>query len=303
MLEVRHGSPYDDNPTQVDELAEISNQEDQCSALQLDANVSVQTLEQASHELDMLIQNAKAQLLEIRTKKGTKNVKFMLSMFMDDCKLRREKIRRTEHARQLVDHKRQPPSQLGHADTGWQGDARGQQLQKLKRANYDLDRVLQKIKNNKFNDDLIKTLQTSLQECIEAKQAVHQVQIECLDSNGYASSDGADLEEIRKRWKNLRSFSIYDVYQRSQNNDMFQRMPSEDERLAYLVQTSDKQIDRIVQSDELDRRQIPTVTALCTDLLNENAALKKMCNTYQLKVLLGRDQRDRARASSQQQYA
>merc|ERR1719401_1176042 len=106
MLKLRHGSPYDDNPTQYDEMADRPAQGDNCTALQLDTFVSLDILERASYELDMLIQSAKAQLLEIRSKRGTKNVQFMLYMFMDDVKLRREKIRRTVSARILMNHKR-----------------------------------------------------------------------------------------------------------------------------------------------------------------------------------------------------
>eukprot|EP00913_Durusdinium_trenchii_P002710 g2508.t1 len=56
--------------------------------MQLDTFVALDQLEDASYELDKFIQSARAQLFEIRKKKGTKNVKFMLSLFMDDCKLR-----------------------------------------------------------------------------------------------------------------------------------------------------------------------------------------------------------------------
>merc|ERR1740117_754914 len=88
LLDVRHGSPYEDNPAQYDELTDRQGKNDNCTALQLDTFVSLDILERASYELDMLIQSARAQLLEIRSKKGTKNVKFVLSMFADNCKLR-----------------------------------------------------------------------------------------------------------------------------------------------------------------------------------------------------------------------
>lgn len=107
MLDVRHGSPYVDNPTQIDELTDRQGKEDNCTALQLDSFVGLDVLERASYELHMLVQSAEAQLLEVQNKKGTKAVKFMLSMLMDDCKLRREKIRRRVAARQLMDHKKE----------------------------------------------------------------------------------------------------------------------------------------------------------------------------------------------------
>eukprot|EP00747_Dinoflagellata_sp_TGD_P211769 gnl/TRDRNA2_/TRDRNA2_84958_c0_seq1.p1 gnl/TRDRNA2_/TRDRNA2_84958_c0~~gnl/TRDRNA2_/TRDRNA2_84958_c0_seq1.p1 ORF type:complete len:344 (-),score=77.68 gnl/TRDRNA2_/TRDRNA2_84958_c0_seq1:4-1035(-) len=61
MLDVRHGSPYDDNPTQVDESTDRQGTgDDNCTALQLDQFVSLDNLEKASYELDMLIQSAKS---------------------------------------------------------------------------------------------------------------------------------------------------------------------------------------------------------------------------------------------------
>jgi len=64
--------------------------------------------------------------------------------------------------------------------------------------------------------------------------------------------------------------------------------------LAFLVQQSDSKIDQIIQNDK-DRmvsRDL-TVEPLCYEFLVENAELRKMCNTYQLKVLLMREGKDK----------
>ena len=47
-------------------------QDDNCTALQLDTNVGLDQLEDASYELDKFIHSARAQLFEIRKKKARK---------------------------------------------------------------------------------------------------------------------------------------------------------------------------------------------------------------------------------------
>jgi len=293
MLDVRHGSPYDDNPTQYDESADRQPESDKCTAMQLDTFVSLDVLERASYELDMLIQSAKAQLMEIRSKKGTKNVKFMLSMFMDDCKLRKEKIRRTVAARQLMDHKKiiHKGQSVHVADL-----ANDNEIQTLNRANQQLTRTLQRVRQLKTYDVFTRALQDSLIECVECKLEVHETQIECLKARQGQSSDPclASLRTIKERWAALKHFSIYNIFQecnlRGQNTDF----NSDDELLAYLVQSSDSRIDQIIDisRDKMISQDL-LVPSICYDLLVENAELRKMCNTYQLKVLIMRQGKDK----------
>eukprot|EP00448_Togula_jolla_P013589 CAMPEP_0170587020 /NCGR_PEP_ID=MMETSP0224-20130122/10057_1 /TAXON_ID=285029 /ORGANISM="Togula jolla, Strain CCCM 725" /LENGTH=579 /DNA_ID=CAMNT_0010910609 /DNA_START=8 /DNA_END=1747 /DNA_ORIENTATION=+ len=292
MLDVRHGSPYDDNPTQYDDLADRQAPGDGCTALQLDTFVSLDILERASYELDMLVQSAKAQLLEIRNKKGTKNVKFMLSMFMDDCKLRKEKIRRTVAARQLMDHKKA----INQANF-LAGDLQSQDDHlRLSQANSQLTRTLQRVRNLKTYDVFTRALQDSLIECIECKLQVHETQIECLKARRGEPSDPAlpALRTIKERWGALKHFSIYNLFQECSLRGQNVTFSSDDEMLAFLVQSSDAKIDQIIQvgRDKMVSQDL-LVPNLCYDLLMENAELRKMCNTYQLKVLLMREGKEK----------
>eukprot|EP00403_Amphidinium_massartii_P034638 CAMPEP_0178443782 /NCGR_PEP_ID=MMETSP0689_2-20121128/39101_1 /TAXON_ID=160604 /ORGANISM="Amphidinium massartii, Strain CS-259" /LENGTH=578 /DNA_ID=CAMNT_0020067857 /DNA_START=46 /DNA_END=1782 /DNA_ORIENTATION=+ len=287
MADVRHGAPYDDNPTQTDDS--IQKKED-CSALQLDTFVSLDNLERASYELDMLIQSAKSQLSEIKSKRGTKNVKFMLSMFMDDCKLRREKIRRTVIARQLMDHKRniQHSSGMG-TDVNSRDHAH-----RLTKANTQLTNILNKVRNLPNYDVFTKSLQDSLVECIECKIQLHQTQIDALRNLGPRPPDPIvpALRIIKERWGKLKQFSVYNLYQECHLRGQNMNFNSEEEMLAFLVQSSDAKIDQIIQIDKdkmISRDSL--VPPLCYDLLIENAELRKMCNTYQLKVLRMREER------------
>eukprot|EP00421_Protoceratium_reticulatum_P000679 CAMPEP_0168364014 /NCGR_PEP_ID=MMETSP0228-20121227/3989_1 /TAXON_ID=133427 /ORGANISM="Protoceratium reticulatum, Strain CCCM 535 (=CCMP 1889)" /LENGTH=570 /DNA_ID=CAMNT_0008376761 /DNA_START=1 /DNA_END=1710 /DNA_ORIENTATION=+ len=292
MLEVRHGAPYSDNPTQADELTEYQGKDDHCTPLQLDTFVSLDILERASYELDMLIQSAKAQLLEVRNKKGTKNVKFMLSMFMDDCKLRREKIRRTVSSRQFMDLKKS----LAHG--GQVVGEVGGDIQRLGEANKQLQRTLTRARNMKVDDIFTKALQDSVTECIECKLVVHETQIECIKAGGGTPSSAVlpALKIIKERWGDLKRFSIYNLYQECSLRGQNLTFNSDDEMLAYLVESSDQKIDQIIRAD-WDRTisRDTLVPDLCYDLLVENAELRKMCNTYQLKVMIMRDGRGHGR--------
>merc|ERR1712008_177719 len=284
MLEIRHGSPYQDNPTHNSEAQDAAGKED-CTALQLDTFVSLDRLEKACIELDMLIQSAKAQLSEIRSKNGTKNVKFMLYMFMDDCMLRREKIRRTIAARQLIDTRGTSTTQVNAADYGQD------EVNRLQFANNQLHRTLTKVKSMRTYDVFSKTLQDSIVECIECKLQVHENEIEILKAGGPKSVEPvrSALRTIKERWGDLKRFSIYNFFMECKLHGQEWQYKSEEEMLAFLVSSSDHRIDGIISRDKdaLFSRDL-LVPSLAYDLLVENAELRKMCNTYQLKVMLMR---------------
>lgn len=294
LLDVRHGSPYEDNPAQYDELTDRQGKNDNCTALQLDTFVSLDILERASYELDMLIQSARAQLLEIRSKKGTKNVKFVLSMFADNCKLRKEKIRRTVAARQLMDHKKQIKSTQYTPDKLDETDQK-----KIEAANQQLTRALKRVMNLKTYDVFTRALQDSITECIECKLQVHETQLECLKLTSKQDGDPIQpaLRIIKERWGALKHFSIYNLFQECNLRGQNVTFSSDDEMLAFLVQSSDAKIDQIIH---VGRNKMTSqdllVPSLCYDLLMENAELRKMCNTYQLKVLLMRQNKEKAGA-------
>mmetsp|Transcript_110900 Transcript_110900/g.236885 ORF Transcript_110900/g.236885 Transcript_110900/m.236885 type:complete len:591 (-) Transcript_110900:497-2269(-) len=299
MLDVRHGSPYDDNPTQIDDLSDRQAPGDNCTAQQLDTFVSLDILERASYELDMLIQSAKAQLLEIQNKKGTKNVRFMLSMFMDDCKLRREKIRRTVAARQLMDHKKSFSQNIFSKEQdpfgGGHGAGSNSEAEALRQTNFQLTGTLKAIRNLKTYDVFTRALQDSISECIECKLQVHETQLECLKASGHHVDPILPaLRIIKERWGELKRFSIYNLFQECNLRGQNVTFSSDDEMLAFLVQSSDAKIDQIIQQDRdsVVSRDL-LVPSLCYDMLVENAELRKMCNTYQLKVLLLREGRSK----------
>jgi len=288
MATVRHGAPYDDDPTQTstDEVAEHQASEDNCTALQLDMFVSLDNLEKASYELDELIRSAKAQLQEIRSKRGTKNVKFMLALFMDDCKLRREKIRRTVSARQLMDMVK--AVNQNHFSGGDGDPAR------IEQANLNLKRTQANVRKVPTYDVFTRKLQDCLIQTIECKLQLHETQKTQITAGNQQFAQVPALSAIRERWSSLKRFSIYNLYQECNLRGQNVSFSSDDEMLAFLVQQSDQKIDQIIQSDK-DRmisRDL-NVEPLCYEFLIENAELRKMCNTYQLKVLLMREGKEK----------
>eukprot|EP00931_Biecheleriopsis_adriatica_P036418 TRINITY_DN20982_c0_g1_i1.p1 TRINITY_DN20982_c0_g1~~TRINITY_DN20982_c0_g1_i1.p1 ORF type:complete len:614 (+),score=142.70 TRINITY_DN20982_c0_g1_i1:73-1914(+) len=307
ILKVRHGSPYNDNPLQTDDLAETT--EDGCSALQLDSYVGLDFLEKASYELDLLITSAKGQLLEIRSKKGTKNVKFMLSLFMDDCKLRREKIRRTIAARQLMELKEGLAHKDGPDILGQGGGPLDEQIHKAREL---ILSKLQTVRGLRTYDLFTRVLQDSLAEVLENRQQVIDLQLEVMKARGGHQPDVIlpSIKIIKERWAALKKFSIYNLYQECKLKRQGINFSSDDEMLTFLCSSADQKIDQIIQihKDDLVARD-SLVPGLCYELLVENAELRKMCNTYQLKVLRmreGKDKDDRVfrhREAQQQQQA
>eukprot|EP00927_Polykrikos_kofoidii_P015807 TRINITY_DN17079_c0_g1_i4.p1 TRINITY_DN17079_c0_g1~~TRINITY_DN17079_c0_g1_i4.p1 ORF type:complete len:623 (-),score=107.25 TRINITY_DN17079_c0_g1_i4:14-1780(-) len=285
ILDVRHGSPYDDDSSHHDDPNRGTPRENKCTAQELDTVVGVDILDRASYELDMLVKSAKQQLDEIRNKKGTKNATFMLSLFMDDCKLRKEKIRRTVAARQLTAHKqkiREMP--MVHASDL----TNDEEKTRIDQANTQLTRALQKIRDLKAYDVFTRSLQDSLVECIECKLQVHETQIQCLNArkNEKSSPIAPALDIIKDRWDVLKKFSIYNIYHDLALDSNKSTNRSEEEQLAFLVHASDDKLDQIISQgrDKLVSHD-SMVPRLTYDILTENAELRKMCNTYQLKVL------------------
>jgi transcriptional regulator CtsR len=254
----------------------------------LDTFVGLDVLERAAAEFDTLISGAVAQLREIKKKeKGTKNVRFVLAMFVDACRLRREKIRNTVSARQLAEHKR------GVGGTVPMKDVHNQdQQRKLNEANLHLTKMLQKVREEKAYNIFTRSLQDSLVECIECKLQLHETQKQFLSAHGGAAADitAPALMVLKERWAALKKFSIYSLYQEFQQRPTGRQTFSSDEGLlTYLAHNSDAKIDQIINADRdkiISRDML--VPQLCYDILLENAELRKMCNTYQLKVLVGK---------------
>merc|ERR1712083_227909 len=98
----------------------------------------------------------------------------------------------------------------------------------------------------------------------------------------------------KERWGELKRFSIYNLFQECNLKNQNVNWSSDDEMLAFLVQNSDAKIDQIIQADKdvLVSRDL-LLPNMCYELLVENAELRKMCNAYQLKVLLMRLNKER----------
>ena len=90
---------------------------------------------------------------------------------------------------------------------------------------------------------------------------------------------------IKDRWNALKQFSLYALYQECDRRKY--DFGDDDELLTYLVRVSDERLDQMVllEKDPVITRDA-LIPSLCYDLLLENVELRKMCNQYQLRVLL-----------------
>lgn len=285
ILKIRHGSPYNNNPLQADTDKKDG---DGPTAMQLDAYVDVERLAEAMSELDKYIEAARAQLFEIRKKKGIKNVKFMLSLFMDDCKLRKEKISSARHARELMKLKRATKGRKEEADLLSIGADRGEAY--LAEQIAAVLSQLSEVTALKAQEIYMQELQDSRREVLELKHKALLDQRELLKSYRGQKPDISrpGLEILKSRWDDLKRFSIYDLYQDCNLRGQGLTFNSDEEMFSFLVTSSNAKIDQIIQIDDdrLVSRDSFTIPGICYKLLAENAELRKMCSAYQLKVLL-----------------
>ena len=102
LLNIKHGQPY--------ELPQDSNMTDSTkvgATIQDDLEVEVERLHRAERHLDAWVTAAVQELRRTQQMPGTRNVRFILCMFIDECRLRREKVQRTIAARRIQDARRQ----------------------------------------------------------------------------------------------------------------------------------------------------------------------------------------------------
>merc|ERR1711879_197491 len=144
-------------------------------------------------------------------------------------------------------------------------------------------------------DVFTKTFRDSVAESIQCKLESQEHEIQRVQAGGWSRDTQQDimlpaLRTIQDRWKKLKEFSIVNIYREVAPKYDKAGFTSDDEMLATLVHISDEKIDQIITTDKNTKTsQDLLVPALCYELLLENAELRKMCNTYQLKVLRHRD--------------
>jgi len=170
------------------------------------------------------------------------------------------------------------------------------EINRISQASSQLTRTLQRVRNLKTYDVFTRALQDSLIETIECKLQVLETQIESIKAKNGETCDPMlpALRTIKERWGALKHFSIYNLFQECNLRGQNTSFSSDEEMLTFLVKSSDAKIDQIIQ---VDRDKVVSrdlmVPGLCYELLVENAELRKMCNTYQLKVLRMRENKDK----------
>jgi len=286
LLNIKHGQPYDmPHDTNVAQDAHFSNTGAGAVSIHDDMGVDLEKLHRAERHLDALVNAAVAELKKTQQMPGTRNVRFILCMFIDECRLRREKVMRTISARQLVDAKRKTQDISAYSVIDFGANANGE-IRKIIAVTRELQRMLDNVRTVQPVDVLSLELKVTLMECLECKLQLHDTRVELLKEVKGKPSDAMlpALRTIKDRWNSLKHFSLYKLYLECDKLDFGGK---DDEHLAYLVKASNAQIDQMLQIDK-DRiiSHDTLVPTLCYDLLRENAELRKMTNTYQLHVLM-----------------
>lgn len=284
LLNIKHGQPYDlphETSTHTTDL-----QASAVTTLQDDMEVALEKLQRAERHLDALVNAAVQELKRIQQMPGTRNVRFILCMFIDECRLRREKVQRTISARQLVDVKQKVNQISAYSVTDF-GSNSNEEVRKIVAVTKEIQMMFDSVKTIRPVDVFSQHLQVTLMECLECKLQLYDTRIELLK---VADSKPTDpllpaLRIIKDRWDTLKQFSLYALYLECEKREL--DFGNDDEHLSYLVKQSNAQIDQMIQIDK-DRiiSHDTMVPSLCYDLLRENAELRKMTNSYQLHVLM-----------------
>jgi len=283
LLNVRHGQPYNmpHHATGTDATGNSGN-----ISIQDDMGVELDKLRRAEKHIDRMVLTALSEHKKIQQKAGTKNVRFILCMFIDACRLRQEKVMRTISARELVDAKKKTQEISAYSVIDFGANA-NEEIRKIIAVTKELQQMLDQVRTVQPVDVLSLELKVTLMECLECKLQLHDTRVELLREVKGKPSDPMlpALRTIKDRWNALKHFSLYQLYLDCENKKMAHA--DDNAHLEYLVRMSNEHIDHFLQIDK-DRiiSHDTLVPALCYDLLRENAELRKMTNQYQLHVLM-----------------
>jgi hypothetical protein len=288
LLNIKHGQPYDmPQDTAASEGKPTPHGTRKKGSIEDDLEVDLEELSRAERHLDALVNAAKMELKRTQQIPGTRNVRFILCMFIDGCRLRCEKVRRTISARQLMDAKKKQDDISARTVTDFGSNA-NDEIRKIIAVTKELQQMLDAVKRISPEDPLTIQLKVTLIECLECKLQLHDTRVELLKAAEGKPTEPMlpALRIIKDRWNSLKHFSLYALYLECETKKL-DFGGNDDEHLAYLVNASNFQIDQILQIDKDAIISHDTlVPALCYDLLRENAELRKMANTYQLHVLM-----------------
>eukprot|EP00928_Gymnodinium_smaydae_P054861 TRINITY_DN38559_c0_g1_i1.p1 TRINITY_DN38559_c0_g1~~TRINITY_DN38559_c0_g1_i1.p1 ORF type:complete len:571 (-),score=181.35 TRINITY_DN38559_c0_g1_i1:76-1788(-) len=285
LLSIKHGQPYDlpgDSAVGLGDRSGLGTS----GSIQDDLNVSLENLKRAEQHLDALLSQALQELKRTAQMPGTRNVRFVLCMFIDECRLRREKVQRTITARQIADLKREKPEINGYSVIDFGADS-NEDIKKIIAVQKELQRLHDKVKLIDPVDVLSTELKLTLIECLDNKIMLNDTLVELLKVAEQKDSNPIlpPLRIIKDRWNTMKQFSLYSLYMECESKNM--EFSSHDEHLQYLVRASNAQIEQMLQIDKDSILSHDTlVPTLCYDLLRENAELRKMANSYQLHVLM-----------------
>jgi len=284
LLNIKHGQPYD---LPQDASVTMALPSEHTVTMDDDLKVEMEALHRAERHLDALVNAAVQELKRTQQLPGTRNVRFILCMFIDECRLRREKVQRTIGARQLVDAKKKSKLISAYSVVDFSENS-NEGIRRIIAITKELQQLLDGVKTIQPVDVLSQELKVTLTECLECKLQLHDTRVELLKAADAKPCDPMlpALRIIKDRWDSLKSFSLYALYQECEKKEL-DFGGNDDEHLAYLVKASNAQIDQLLQIDK-DRiiSHDSLVPGLCYDLLRENAELRKMTNSYQLHVLM-----------------
>lgn len=291
LLNIKHGQPYDlphdVNMAMVSSAQQTAGGASAQGTVQDDLTVKVEQLHRAERHLDALVHAAVKELQRTQRMPGTRNVRFILCMFIDEVRLRREKVQRTISARMLVDAKKKSHEISAYSVVDFSENA-NEEIRKIIAVTKELQKMLDTVKTIQPVDVMSNELKITLIECLECKLQLHDTRVELLKAADAKPCDPMlpALRIIKDRWDSLKHFSLYALYLECEQKKL-DFGGNDDEHLAYLVKASNAQIDQILQIDK-DRiiSHDTLVPGLCYDLLRENAELRKMTNSYQLHVLM-----------------
>eukprot|EP00392_Amoebophrya_sp_AT5.2_P010025 g10056.t1 len=230
------------------------------------------------------------------------NVDFLLR----NVNMKLERCLRVERSRAILQAKRNV-GRVSKEITAFRADA-FEEIRKLQQHNSNLEDLLTSVEQMKASDILTREVQVCIIETkcqqkwarphpssktLLAKRQTNLTKIELvkrLQNLEPGSHVKPAIQVLEERWKMINAFSLFNLISKDQDGKaiLSNRKWSGDQAFQKLVELADTCLDRI--ADEFDRDAILSRDLLLPNfaytLLLDNVKLRKMCNQYQLRVLL-----------------
>ncbi|CAD7962871.1 unnamed protein product [Amoebophrya sp. A25] len=217
------------------------------------------------------------------------NIAFLLDVFVDSLVAKTDKLERIRRTRAVLRAKRLG-TKLGLEVGNFRADS-FESIRRLQAHNLKLQDVVTSAEQINVRDPLSRELQVAIAEAANARIQTNLTKMELikrLEGTDAGSIVKPAIQILQERWQAVQEWSLSTMFKKEGKTVFSNRKLSPDQCFDRLVAMSEQGLDRI--AEQFDRDAVLTrdlvLPGIVYELLLDNVRMRKLCNLYQLRVLL-----------------